>query len=73
MEQFPSFVLKSRVLNKLVRVLHQTAPKRFFKELGNPASTPLQRLGSDYGGWFTPTEVKKLDLLVLGNRPICNV
>lgn len=58
MDYFPSFILRNRVLNKLVRIMHRDAPARLFKDFGEVGGPQLQRLGSDYGGWLTPVTVK---------------
>lgn len=59
MELYPSMMLKSRWLNKLVRVLHGTYPSRWFRKFGVKDGPCLVRLGSDYGGWFAPTSIQQ--------------
>lgn len=57
MNFYPSILLKTRILNKALRILHRNAPARLFQELGAPGGPALERLGSDYGGWFVPREI----------------
>jgi FkbM family methyltransferase len=37
--------------------MHRGAPRRLFKEYGNPNGPLLQRLGSEYGRWFVPATI----------------
>lgn len=58
MEFFPSAVLKSRIVNKVLRLLHRSYPSSFFRRFGEPGGPPLLKHGSDYGGWFVPTSIQ---------------
>lgn len=57
LKQYPAFCLKNRLLNKALRVLTRNMPKRLFSEFGIAGGPPLEKLGSDYGGWFVPAEI----------------
>ena len=56
-EFFPDAVLTNRWFNKAIRVLHARAPARLWRSYGHPGSHRLERFGSDYGGWFGPTDL----------------
>lgn len=57
MQFFPSPILRNRILNKLIRIMHRGAPHRLFKKYGNSDGPTLQRFGSNYGGWYVPSEI----------------
>ncbi len=56
---YPRWILKNRYANKLIRVIGRGSPQRLMRELGEPGDIPLQKLGSDYGGWCVP--IAKMD------------
>ena len=61
---FPDPVLRNRWLNRAIRLLHAREPDRLWKRYGRPSSSPLAKLGSDYGGWLVPVEEVRADWIV---------
>lgn len=53
MEFFPSWLTKIWILNRLYRYAMAVYPLYAFRRFGAPANG-LERLGSDYGGWYAP-------------------
>jgi FkbM family methyltransferase len=56
MRFFPEALLKVRVLNKLYRILLSGYPRYAMRRFGRAGTENLRRLGSDYGGWFSPVD-----------------
>lgn len=54
MKFFPSRLTKIWLLNRLYRYAMVIYPPIAFRRFGAPVDS-LERLGSDYGGWFVPT------------------
>lgn len=54
MEYFPSQLTKIWLLNRLYRYAMAIYPGYAFRRFGTDA-VGLERLGSDYGGWYAPT------------------
>ena len=53
MEFFPERLTKIWLLNRLYRYAVTVYPEIAFRRFGSPMPR-LERLGSDYGGWYTP-------------------
>jgi FkbM family methyltransferase len=54
MKFFPSWLTKIWLLNRLYRYAMVLYPPIAFRQFGKPIDS-LERLGSDYGGWFVPS------------------
>jgi len=61
---FPEALLKIRVLNKLYRIVLSSYPLYAMRRFGQRGTEHLRRLGSDYGGWFSPIDEVRPDWVV---------
>lgn len=55
MKYYPHWMLRSRYLNKGLRIANLLY-RLFLRFRLQPCRAKLERLGSDYGGWFVPVE-----------------
>lgn len=56
MKFFPNFILKNRYLNKLYRITIAKIYNKYLIRFEPNSPISLERLGSNYGGWFIPAQ-----------------
>lgn len=64
MKYFPSWITRIWALNRLYRYAMAHYPGYALRKFGGTLAFPLERLGSDYGGWYTPTHDLNEDSVV---------
>jgi len=63
LEYFPEGFLKNRLMNKGYRVMGPVWQSWLRRSMSAPG-TRLERLGSDYGGWYFPVDVARPDWII---------